>query len=144
MTLQAAIEAELPFLRAEAVARMRSSAAVMRKTGETAQNESTGAEEFVWATVGILPFRLDDGGPNTGGSRGVTIGGITYEEATGVGHVPSDADARLSDVLLDGDLLDVTGETEGVWSVVKAVAYDQKTARRLPIVEAQRPSEWVD
>lgn len=122
---------------------MESSAAVMRKTGYMLQDESTGREVPEWALVGLLPLRLGDGGPNATGHRGVTIGGVTYEQATGVGSVPHDADARLGVALADDDLLDVTGETSGVWTVVKATKFDQKTARRLPVREVPRPEEWV-
>lgn len=142
MTVNAAIEAELPFLRREAEARMTSRATIYRKTDRTAQDESTGYDAPVWDVLGVLPFRLDTGGDSNGGSRGVTVGGVTYEEASGVGHIPTDADARLTSPLADGDLADVTGETAGVWRVIAAVAYDQKTARRLPIAEEQRPEEW--
>jgi hypothetical protein len=80
------------------------------------------------------------GGTSDGGSRGVNIGGVTFEDATGVGHVP----ATTTD-LLDDDLVDVhTGEWAGdVFRIVAAVRYDQKTARRVPIVEDVRPEEWA-
>lgn len=139
MTLQAAIEAELPFLRAEAEARQTSRAVVMRKTGDT--TEVNGYEVPEWAAVHVgLSFRSDSGGSSDGGSRGVTIGGVTFEDATGIGHMP----ASTAD-LQDDDLLEVTsGEWAGdVYRIVAAVRYDQKTARRVPIVEEPRPQEWL-
>lgn len=139
MTLQAAIDAELPFLRGEAQARMKSRVAVMRKTGDT--TEVNGYEVTEWAAVHVdLPFRSDSGGFTDGGSRGITIGGVTFEDATGVGHMP----AATAD-LQDDDLLEVTsGEWAGdVYRIVAAVRYDQKTARRVPIVEEPRPEEWA-
>lgn len=130
-------EAAVSAGRQWAEARMLSTAGVMRKTGDM----TTGPDGFEvpeWATVhAALPFRLDSGNEN-GQSRGVNVGGLTFEDATGVGHVPWDTTD-----LQDGDLLDVTGETEGVWRVVAAIAYDQKTARRLPIEEVVRPEEWA-
>lgn len=119
---------------------MSSRATIHRKTGQMTQDESNGLQVPVWAEVHTdLPFRSDGGSAGDGGSRGVTIGGVTFEEATGVGHVP----ATTID-LQDGDLIEVTdGEWAGdVWRIVAAIRYDQKTARRLPIVEAARPEEW--
>ena len=139
MTVQAGIEAELPFLRAEAEARQRSRVSVMRKTGD--KTKVNGYQVPEWGAVHVdLPFRKDNGGSSDGGSRGVTIGGVTFEDATGIGHMPADtADLR------DDDLLEVTsGEGTGeVLRIVAAVRYDQKTARRVPIVEEPRPEEWA-
>ena len=120
---------------------MLSTATVMRKTGATT-TDPDGFEVDVWVTVGTLPFRLDSGSSD-GASRGVTVGGLSFEEATGVANVPHDSDTRLGDALMDNDLLDVSGETTGVWRIVAALAYDQKTARRLPIAEERRPAEWA-
>ena len=117
---------------------MESRVAVMRKTGGS--TEVNGYEVPEWGAVYVdLPFRSDSGGSSDGGSRGVTLVGVTFEDATGIGHMPaSSADLR------DDDLLDVhTGEWAGdVWRIVAAVRYDQKTARRVPIVEEPRPQEW--
>lgn len=140
MTLQSAIAAELPFLRAEAEARMTSRCRVLRKAGRGVQDESTGEQSPAWAPVHVdLPFRLGTGSSSDGGSRTVTIDGVSFEEATGIGHLP----AGTVD-LQDGDYIDVvSGEWSGfVCSVVKAVRADQKTARRVPIREEPRPDEW--
>lgn len=141
MILQSAIAAELPFLRAEAEARMVSTAAVMRKTSLTAQNETTGLEAAVWATVyPDAPFRL--GGSERGGStsRTVTLAEGELQIAVRVGHFPAD-----HDLLADGDLIEITsGENEGlVLRVIEAEWQDQATARRVPVVTEQRPSEWA-
>ena len=109
---------------------------VMRKTGATTQDEITGQKVPVWAAVLTdVPFRLKGGR-----SRTVTIGGVEFEEATAEGHLPSDT----LDVE-DGDLLNLTeGEWAGTaWRVIEAVKGDQRTARRLPIVEVPRPQEWT-
>jgi hypothetical protein len=127
--------------RRAAESRMTSRATVRRKTGEMTQDESTGYEVPVWDTVYTnLPFRSSAGSSSDGGSRAVTIGGVTFERATGVGHFPA-----VTADLTDDDLIDVTeGEWAGdVFRIVAAIRYDQKTARRLPIVEESRPEEWV-
>ncbi len=141
MTLQSAIDAELPFLRAEATARMKSTALVRRRTGETVQDESTGAVVPVWSTVyAAAPLRL--GGANQGstGSRVVEVDGGELALATRVAHFPHDHDA-----LRDGDLIDVTaGECAGlVLRIVEATFQDQATARRVQVVEDRRPEEWA-
>ena len=140
MTLQSAINDELPFLRAEAEARMGSRVTIRRDTGEVDRAPSTTLERPLWDTVDTeVPFRLDGSGSGDGGTRTVSIDGVDYQEATAVGHLP----ATRTD-LADNDLLDLTtGEWAGtVWRVIKAVRADQKTARRVPIVEVGRPKEW--
>lgn len=132
------LDAALPELRAYAESRMTSQVVVMRKTG--AKVYVNGYQVPEWAAVHIdLPFRSSGGSSGDGGSRGVTIGGVTFEEATGIGSVP----ATTVD-LRDNDLLEVTaGKWAGdVYRIVAAIRYDQKTARRLPIVETARPEEW--
>lgn len=127
--------------RCAAEAGMLSRVRVMRKTGNTVPHPVNGLPVPEWEAVHVnLPFRLGGGSTGDGGSRGVTIGGVTFEEATAVGHFP----ATTAD-LRDDDLIDVTsGEWAGdCYRVVAAIRYDQKTARRLPIVEAQRPEEWA-
>lgn len=129
--------------RLAAERRMLSRVAVMRNTGDVAQNETTGLEEPVWATVyADLPFRLDTGGGGlsaAGGSGSINIGGAELEIAVAVGHFPA-----TTDDLADGDMAEVvSGEWPGsVWRIVKATAADQRTARRVPIESAQRPAEW--
>lgn len=127
--------------RMAAEARMQSRVTVMRKTGDVDPVEDNGYETPEWASVYIdLPFRSTGAGTGDGGSRGVEIGGVRFEDATGIGSVPA---ATLD--LQDDDLLLVTsGEwADDVFRVVAAVRYDQKTARRLPIVEEPRPEEWA-
>lgn len=139
MTLQAAIEAELPFLRAEALGRMTSRVVVMRKTGLTDQDEETGAEVPEWAAVHIdIPFRLG-GSKGSAGTRTVTVGAAEVQVATRVGSFAYDTDD-----LLDGDLIDITsGENAGlVLRIVEADWADQQTARRVPVVSESRPEEW--
>lgn len=140
MTVQSAIEQELPFLRAEALARMTSRVDVHRKTGGTT-TDAQGYEVPEWATVHYdLPFRLGASTSGDGGSRAVTIGGVTFQEATGVGSFPWDTFD-----LADDDFVEVmSGEWAGtVVRVVEATKKDQATARRVPVVEVPRPEEWA-
>lgn len=138
MTLQSAISDELPFLRAEAIARMASRAAVMRKTGGMVVVD--GLEVPEWATVyPDAPFRL--GGAQRGGSgtRTVTVGSVETQVALRVGSFPFDLDA-----LVDDDYIDIYGgENAGlVLRIVEATWQDQATARRVPVVSEARPAEW--
>lgn len=124
---------------AVAEARMQSRVRIMRKTGGTT-TDANGYEVPEWAVIyADLPFRSSAGSSGDGGSRGVTIGGVTFEDATGIGNMPATTTG-----LRDDDLVDVeVGEWPGdVFRIVAAVRYDQKTARRVPIVEEVRPSEW--
>ena len=134
MSLQAAIDAALPELRAEARARMTSTATVRRKTGLMTQDESTGLEVPEWAAVYAGTMRFVGGSTRT-----VTIGGVEFQEATGRADFPHDTTD-----LADGDLVDITaGEWSGpVLRIVEAVKGDQRTARRVPVVEVARPEEW--
>lgn len=136
MSLQSAIEQALPTLRAEAEARMTSRATVRRKTGNMVQDEDTGREVPEWAVIHTdLPFRLVPKG-----QRVVNIGGVEFSEATARGDMPHDTTD-----LLDDDHIDITS---GEWSgtalrVLEAVKGDQRTARRVPVVEVDRPTEWA-
>lgn len=133
MTLQSAIDAELPLLRAEAKARMQSRVMVHRSGGTT--TDPDGFEVPGWTVVHYnLPFRLVEGD-----SHRVTVGGVLFEQATARGDMPADTTD-----LADGDLIEVTeGECSGaVYRIVEAVKGDQRTARRVPIAEAERPEEW--
>lgn len=141
MTLQAAIEAQLPFLRAEAEARMTSTATIRRKTGTGGQNETTGLEAGVWTAVHTdIPFRLGGADRGGAGSRVVTAGGVETVVAVRTGHLPA-----TTSNLQDGDLIDITaGENAGVvLHIVEATWQDQATARRVPVYEVARPSEWA-
>ena len=134
MTVQSAIEAELPFLRAENTAAMTSRVDIYRKTDDTTTDEN-GWEIPVWEVVAYdVPFRLVGGD-----TRKVTVGGVDFQEATARGDFPWDTFD-----LADGDYLDITaGEWAGsVFRVVEAVKGDQRTARRVPVAEVPRPEEW--
>lgn len=139
VTLQSAIEAELPNLRAEAEARMTSRAAVMRKTGGV--TVVGGLEVPEWATVyADTPFRLGGAQRGGAGTRTVTVGGVSTEVALRVGNLP----AGTSN-LHDNDLIEITaGENTGlVLRIIEAAWQDQATARRVPVISEQRPEEWA-
>ncbi len=99
----------------------------------------TDANAFVirsFTTVATdIPVRLASGRGVTG-SRKLRVGDSEVEIATQEGHLPT----RQTD-LADRDLLHVTaGEHVGRWlRVVEASAADQQTARRVPVVEDQKP-----
>lgn len=131
--------------RAMAEARMGaqndgSTCTIRRRSGRRAQDERTGKESPEWLVVhASLPMRVDFASSGEGASRTVTVAGVEYPEATAVHHFP----VATTD-LADGDYVDITaGESAGtVWSIVKAVRADQKTARRLPVKDESRPTEW--
>lgn len=140
MTLQAAIEAQLPLLRAEAEARMTSRVTIRRKTDQVTQDEDTGEEIPVWDEVHVdVPFRLAGAYHGDAVTRRVTIGEEEYQQAVRTGNLP----VGTSD-LADSDLLEITaGENTGrILMVLEATWQDQATARRVPVIEVDRPEEW--
>lgn len=117
---------------------MTSRATVKRQNGTT--TDADGYEVPAWQVIYTdLPCRVSPGSTSDGGSRGVSIGGVTFEDATGVGHFP-----HPSPLFRDGDVLELTaGDWAGdFFTVVAAIRYDQQTARRLPIREASEPEGW--
>lgn len=138
--IQDAINATLPRLRAQAEARMVSRAKVRRKTGKNAQNPTTGREDPVWTVEHTdLPFRLGGSPRGYSPTRTLRVAGVEREVAVRVGNMPF-----FTDNLRDGDLIEITaGENAGlVVQIVEATGQDQATARRVPVFEVQRPSEW--
>lgn len=135
MSVDAAVSAG----RAAAEARMASRVTIRRKTGGTTTT-AAGFKRPAWSTVATdIPFRL--GGADVGGSgyRKVLVGDTEVQVAVRIGSLP----ATQTD-LRDSDHLDITtGENVGlVLKVVEATWQDQATARRVPVVEVQRPEEW--
>lgn len=119
---------------------MDSRVTVRRMSERTAQSETTGEEVPIWDDLYVdHPFRL--GGAERGGSgtRAVTVGGVEMQLASRVGHFPHDTYD-----LADGDLIEITwGENyDTVLRIVEADWQDQSTARRVPVVAADRPEEW--
>ena len=124
--------------RAAAAQRMLSRCTVRRKTGATTVVD--GVKVPVWAVVHTdLPLRLEGKTDSASQSRRVETAGVEYELALRTAHFPA-----ASTNLIDGDLIDVTsGESAGlVLRIIEADRSDQTTARRVPVVATQRPSEW--
>lgn len=119
---------------------MLSTVTVRRITGRTTQDETTGRKVPVWDDVYTGAFRLGGADRGSSGTRAVAVGGVEIQTATRVGHFPATADD-----LADGDLIEVTGgENVGtVLRIVEAAWQDQATARRVPVVSATRPAEWL-
>lgn len=126
-------------LRGHASERLPSFATVRRATGDYVKG-ADGYEVPEWVDVHTdEPFALAGSSSGDGGTRRVTIGGVEFQQATGVGKFRHD----LTD-LADGDFIDITdGEWAGtVLRVVEAVKKDQATARRVPVEGVERPAEW--
>lgn len=131
--------AELVEARADAEALMVSRARVRRKTATAVQDEGTGLRGATWQTVYDGIFKL--GGPNSGSAQTTrtTPGGVEVHSAARTGHFP----ASTTD-LLDGDLVDIyEGENAGiVVEILEADWKDLATARRVPVIAAERPPGW--
>lgn len=141
MTLNADVQAELPYLRAEAEARMTSRANIWRTTGRTSQNEGTGEEGPEWEIVHAnLPVRFPPTKGGAANSRTVDIGGVEFTVGVREMHLPYDTTD-----LADGDLAEVTvGRAVGsTWRILDATPPpDQATAYRLDVLSVDRPEEW--
>ena len=125
--------------RSAATAAMPSRATVRRRTGRTVKVD--GYTQPEWADVHVdIPFKLGGTSTGDGGTKAVTVAGVTFNQATAVGQLPWDTTN-----LADGYLIDITaGEWAGsVFQIVEAVKVDQRTARRVPVVEVPRPEEWA-
>lgn len=124
--------------RAMAEARMLSECTIRHKTGKTAQNETTGRVEPIWAVVYTGKCRVRGGRTGTGYRVQTTPAG---DRAVGVPeiHLPCDTTG-----VSGGDLIEITaGERAGtVWRVLNADAADQQSAYRLPTEGTARPKEW--
>lgn len=118
---------------------MTSRCTIRRKTGTTV-DPGTKFTVGVWVTTyTALPLRLSSDSTGPTQSRRVETAGVEFELAMRTVHLP----ASTSN-LKDGDLIDVTsGDNAGmVLRIVEADWADQATARRVPVVAAQRPEEW--
>lgn len=93
----------------------------------------------VWSTVyDDLPVKIA-GGRGDGAFRLVRIGDAETAVAARTAKMP----AGTAD-LVDDDLLEVYLSEAGqkVYRVLEASWQDQATARRVPVVEVDRPAEW--
>lgn len=129
-------------MRARAQSRMLSRVTVRRRTGYTTQDETSGLEVPVWEDVYTgLPFRLGGSQTSLASTHSHTqdLAGADIQLAARTGHVPV-----TTTNLADDDYIEVTaGENAGlVVRIVEATWQDQATARRVPVIEAIRPTEW--
>jgi hypothetical protein len=110
---------------------------IRRKTGNMT-TDSRGLQVPEWATVYTdIPCRIAGMARSQSPSRTLDIGGVQVQVSVRTAHLPHDTTD-----LRDGDLLDVTGESAGVYQIVESDPADQQTARRVPVIAAQRPEEW--
>lgn len=133
-----AIAAELPFLRAEAEARMTSRCTIHRKSGAMTTGPN-GYELPGWLAVATeVPLRL--AGP---GSAAPYKTETPSQSEVNYGARVLAFPASLADLQND-DLVEITmGESAGtVWRIIEASWQDQATARRVPAERIERPSEW--
>lgn len=133
--LQPAIAAALPMLRAEAEARMESAGTAYRRTGYT--TDANRLQVPAWEVAYTGKCRIAGGrGPTS--STPDNTADLDIARSSMVGHFPHDTALR------DGDLIDVTaGESAGlVFRVVEADQGDQRTARRVRLIQTERPAEW--
>lgn len=111
-----------------------------RKSGNAVQNETTGIEAQTWTQTYATPARLSSQGSKRGaGAKGLTPGGVAWEQADRILHLP----ATVTD-LVTGDVAQITaGESTGTfWRVLEATRHDQMTARRVPVLQVDRPEGW--
>lgn len=117
---------------------MTSRATVRRRTGTAPGPDGFDVDTYA-TNLTAVPFRLGGSSRGGSGSRTLRVGDSEVEVAVRVGHFPA-----ATQGLADGDLIEVTaGENVGaVLRIVEASWADQQTARRVPVVEEQRPAAW--
>lgn len=111
-----------------------------RKSGNNTQNETTGVEAQSWTLVVATPARLAAMGAARGaGAKSLRPGGVVWEQADRTMHLP----ATVAD-LVTGDVVEITaGQSVGTfWRVLEATWHDQMTARRVPVLQIDRPKDW--
>lgn len=135
MTLQSAIEAQLPYLRSEANARMVDTFAAYAFTWVKVDglDEQTWVEQYV--TPGRVAGRSRDGDTNT---RTVTIGDVERPVVEGGLHIP--LSAALPAIGWEFVCTAVGASSDPSllgrrWRVVDVPAKSAATARRLDVVE---------
>lgn len=136
MSIQAAVEAVLPTLRAEAEARMTSRAIIHREG--VATTDPDGFEVEGWGVIeNNIPCRLSGSTAGASGTRTVTTGGVEVQVAVRVLNLPAS-----TTTLQDNDLVELTeGEQAGRFlRIVEATGADQQTALRVPVYEVPRPA----
>lgn len=142
MTLQAAVDAELPFLRAQAEARMQDTFTAYSPNGTT--TDADGFEVPAYATEGTTPGRI--AGPSTQSrdtnARTVTVGGMERLVVQGGLHIPvSAATPAMGEYGFGWEYVLSTlgphtpaGLLNSRWLVVDAPLKSDQTALRLDVV----------
>lgn len=137
-------DAEMSEHRADAESRMgsengASDCVVRRVDPANPVTDANGFEVDGWADVYSGPFRLG-GSTDAAQSRSVNVGDVQVSLAVRVANFPV-----ATTGLRDGDVIEVTGgeNTGGFLRIVEASFQDQATARRLPVIETQRPAGWT-
>ena len=130
---------EIAEFRADAESRMTSTALVKRVDPDNPATDENGFEVDGWAVIYDGPVRIGGSSRGAAGSRTARVGDVDVELAVRVAHFPA-----ATTGLRDGDLLEVTsGENAGRFlRIVEESWQDQATARRMPVVEAQKPAGW--
>ena len=122
--------------RAAAESRMTSRVSIYREDPDGPTTDGRGLEVAGYITVNSdIPLRLAIS-RGVGRSRAVSRGESTVEVALREAHLP----ASMTD-LRDRDVLRITaGELAGhFFEVVEATSADQRTARRVPVLEIDQP-----
>ena len=116
------------------------STAKVRRLGGTPTTDANGFQVDGLTDVYTGPFRLGGSERGGAGSRTVRVGDVEVTLAVRIGHFPAGTTG-----LADGDIIEVTaGENAGAFlRIVEASWQDQSTARRVPVIEAQRPGGWT-
>lgn len=132
MTLQAAIEAALPQLRAEAEARMTSRCKIAHKGGTSTAG---GIRKPVW-TPDYTDHPVRIGGSD--GSRTFDVDGLPVTVPARVASLP------IGTSVVDGSVIEMTaGDLTGqFFRVVESTGKDQATALRVQVVGIERPDGW--
>lgn len=110
---------------------------IRRRLPDPVRNPTSGLLEDGWDVVhSELPGRLDGAEQ----SRTETVGNVSTEQSVTLLHLPWNTFD-----LLDGDLYEITaGDWAGhVVRILETPRRDQKTARRLPVVDEEKPREWL-
>jgi hypothetical protein len=143
VTLQSAIEAELPFLRSEVEATYQDTFTAYSPTGTTTTNPD-GFEVPDYADEGTTPGKVAGPSPQSRdtSARTVTIGGVQRPVVEGGLHIPVSAAVPATGeygfgweyVLTSLGPLTDPSLLNSRWLVVDAPAKSYATARRLDVV----------
>lgn len=134
MTLQSAIEAELPFLRAEAEARMVDTWTIGADVGWT-YDENAGEDVQTVTPLFTTPGRLTERGTEV---SDIEVGGRTSAETRRELHIPWNSAAVPANAVAQCIAIHASTDPTLLNSIVRLrgpAPATQKTARRLEVVE---------